>query len=549
MKKLLNLLYILLMVGMLVACDKSFLEADPYSFVQTDEFYKTEADMETALVGCYNMLNTSNHGRVFGEEMLHMLNAGNDECVSAYGAVNTVTPFGSGSYTAAETELKDKWEALYAGINRCNHLLNKIDNMDLAPSLSAKRRGEIKGEALFLRGFYHMYLALMFGGVPVNTEPDPDFLKERQPLQQVYKQILQDFQDAFALLPHRATINGRANKWTTAGYRAKIYAYLAACKENNVGADLTLEINHFNWVDAGMMYDSLFAVTQRIMDESGYKLTDKYNYLFRETTRQWQYEECLFTVEGSSSTTNTVANRLNNAWLPWGNANTRGGSSSKWFVPTTEVLLRYFNGDPRRNYNHAGAIPAGNNAGVEDIEGVRYYVPANVNRQVSGYGVAKYRYRDPALKTIPAYLSDGAIPLLRFADILLLHGEAQYYKGDETGARDMLLQVRERAAKSAANPTTALTNMTNNYKKDDFMEELLEERSRELCYELGIRRFDLIRFGQLTAVIENLDIADSYHAIQSVPALKTNWKPYKIWFPIPTAERDLNQNLTQNDGY
>src|SRR5690606_40415590 len=122
----------------------------------------------------------------------------------------------------------------------------------------------------------------------------------------------------------------------------------------------TLEINHFNWVDAGVMYDSLFAVTQRSMDESGYKLTDKYNYLFRETTRQWQYEECLFTVEGSSSTTNTVANRLNNAWLPWGNAHTGRASSSNWLGATAEVLLRHPTGDPRRNYNHPGAVRAGN---------------------------------------------------------------------------------------------------------------------------------------------------------------------------------------------
>src|SRR5690606_24878893 len=145
MKKLFNLSYLLLIACVFSACDKSFLEATPFSFVQTDTFYETKEDMETALVGCYNMLNSSDHGRMFGEDMLHMLNAGNDECVTAYGLVNKVAAFGNGSYTAAETALKDKWEALYAGINRCNHLLSKIDDMDLAPSLSAKRRGEIKG--------------------------------------------------------------------------------------------------------------------------------------------------------------------------------------------------------------------------------------------------------------------------------------------------------------------------------------------------------------------------------------------------------------------
>ena len=159
MKKLFNIyLSFLVVICSLPACKKNFLDAKAYSFIETEQFYKTPQDIESALVGCYNMLNTSGYGRMFGENMLFILNGGNDECLTRSGVNNSISPFGNGSYTASETELKDKWEALYMAVNRCNHLLEKIDPV----SMSESRKKEVKGETLFLRGFYHMYLALMF---------------------------------------------------------------------------------------------------------------------------------------------------------------------------------------------------------------------------------------------------------------------------------------------------------------------------------------------------------------------------------------------------
>ncbi|WP_373275011.1 RagB/SusD family nutrient uptake outer membrane protein [Parapedobacter tibetensis] len=37
--------------------------------------------------------------------------------------------------------------------------------------------------------------------------------------------------------------------------------------------------------------------------------------------------------------------------------------------------------------------------------------------------------------------------------------------------------------------------------------------------------------------------------IQNVPELRANFQDYKIWYPIPSREIELNPNLTQNDGY
>ena len=54
-------------------------------------------------------------------------------------------------------------------------------------------------------------------------------------------------------LPQRARIQGMANKWSAAGFLAKVYAYLASCKINNVGAELDFDLNNFNWVNSQKM--------------------------------------------------------------------------------------------------------------------------------------------------------------------------------------------------------------------------------------------------------------------------------------------------------
>src|SRR5690606_7387155 len=109
--------------------------------------------------------------------------------------------------------------------------------------------------------------------------------------------------------------------------------------------------NNFDWVDDNQMYQDALTVSQDIIDHSGYKLTDKYDYLFRETTKAAQYEECLLLVEASTNATTGPYNRWGRTWVPQGNARTNGGGSAKWFSPLVEVYDRYNANDFRRNHN------------------------------------------------------------------------------------------------------------------------------------------------------------------------------------------------------
>ena len=125
-----------------------------------------------------------------------------------------------------------------------------------------------------------------------------------------------------------------------------------------------------------------------------------------------------------------------------------------------------------------------------------------------------------------------------------VRAEAQFFLGDEPSARNTLTTLRQRAVST----TISVQNLNLAYAKPDFLEELLDERSRELCFE-NWRRIDLARFHKYDETIQNLSETDGFYNVRTAPIIRNNWRPERIWIPIPLQQRDLNQNLIQNNGY
>ncbi len=89
--------------------------------------------------------------------------------------------------------------AIWQGIARANVLLASVNR----PPMDETKRDIIKGETLFLRGYYHFLLAINFGDVPVILNPVPSVDSvhiARTPLKNVYTQILKDMTEAESLL-------------------------------------------------------------------------------------------------------------------------------------------------------------------------------------------------------------------------------------------------------------------------------------------------------------------------------------------------------------
>ena len=133
--------------------------------------------------------------------------------------------------------------------------------------------------------------------------------------------------------------------------------------------------------------------------------------------------------------------------------------------------------------------------------------------------------------------------------------EAKYLNGDETTARTLLSEVRARATSTnKATNQIVLQEMNTTYFKANFMEELMDERKRELCAE-GCRRIDLMRTGTIFSAINSLTDTnnkgkDWNQGGASVRAMKNNLNehPYRIWLPIPSDQVTI-AGYRQNPGY
>jgi hypothetical protein len=539
-----KLKYVLLglFVALSTSCNDDFLDNEPLSFLTTDQYYLTPDQIEIALNGVYNILSANQvqgfgNNSTFSRNMMVMLNGATDEAVVRDVNINpNYVDWGDGSFTAQSNFVNESWVFLYAGVNRANTLIERIEAVE---GFEGNRKNEIIAEARVLRGFYHMMLSMMHGGIPVYESTSEDPLKARNSIQEVYNSIIADYEFGYQVLNNRAETLGRINKWTAAGLLAKAHTYLASAKNSGLNGFLT--INSFDWVDSNQHYTAALTYTQDIISNSGYQLTPNYDYLFRETTKQQQYDENLFAVEASNDPSTNVVNIIVNAFIPQGNVNRTGGGFG-WYRPLSELYNKYTEADFRRDHNVTGNLNSTNR--FEFIEGIKYFVPRDLpNLNVGFTCIGKYRMIDPALKTLPNWASNINLPLLRYADILLLHAEAQFFLGDEPGARNTLTLVRTR---SVADGFT-VANLNNAYQRGDFVQELLDERSRELCFE-NWRRIDLARFNKYDETINSLSTSGFYNQ-RMVPVLQGNWRSERVWFPIPTIQLDLNANLIQNQGY
>lgn len=535
----------------LSSCEKDFLSEPPKGFTAPENFYKTPSDLKTALVGCYDAINTNTLGVLgssnviqvadgnYSRGLLYMLGAGNDEVVSAND--NIYTDFAKLTYLPSNNCTSKLWVVYYAGIFRCNFLIEKTAGV----AMNDADKNKIIAEARFLRAFYYYHLASLFGGVPLNTDATIDGKRPRASLKDVYTFILNDLEFAYANAGTSAINVGGASKWVAAGYLGTVCNYLASAKRTGTGETLNFPLNSFSWVDAAQMTSRAKTVLADVIQNSPYKLVSSADYrsLFLETTKAVQYQETLFLSELPIGL-NEYYPELSNFPIPVGSRDLVGGGFGR-LRPTRELYNSYNVNDIRRNINITGAIP--NNAPtinqVELINNVRYYVPnaSNLN-STNDWCQGKFRMRDPKAKSIPTFGTDLSFPLLRLADVMLQYAEALYYTGDEATARTYFTLVRTRVVAPGQNVSV----LNNAYKKANFIDELLDERLRELCYE-NKRRIDLIRFNKWEEKIMALSTTGNWNT--RVPIMKSNYAPYKMWLPIPEIEITANPQLVQNPGY
>ena len=474
-----------------VSCTDEFVNRKALYSIDSENYFNSEADYNQALIGVYDLLQSSYINVMLGEIASDNTNSGGESATDVIG----IQQIDDMIHTSNNANLKNIWDWMFAGVQRANYILEFKDKTDFP------NKNQVIGETRFLRAYYNFELVKWFGGIPLSGDKRftvNDVTKiPRSSVAEVYASIESDLLFAVAnLKPLDAnTVKGRATKGAAQALLGKIYLYQ----------------NKF--VNASNVFEELIA-------SNSYTLVADYNSIFEnqgengpESVFEVQYTDaegagfgCLQCSEGNVAVGfNGVRNYVGPIF----------DSGFSFNVPRQEVVDAFETGDRRKSVAILDIVAwaAANNA----TYGIGY--------KHTGYFNRKYIARqgdqnigDQNLTNPNNYRS------IRYADVLLMAAEANSRGGiSDAKAREYLNQVRRRAFGDNNHDVT-----TSGAALTDF---ILAERRVELVGE-GHRFFDLVRTGKAAQEIDGFTAGKN-----------------EI-FPIPIEEIQYsNGNWQQNPGY
>jgi hypothetical protein len=212
---------------------KKILEEHPQSSI-VPSFFNSPAGVLGGIAGVYNDIRGAWGTEGFSAEMV----AGTDEHLAG-GSASGIALYTYNGLTS--TTAGGWWNTAYTDINTLNGVLQYGESIDLPP---ATRKAYL-AQAKFLRAFWYFYLVQAFGDVPLHVTfiTAPSQADTRQPVSEVYAQIIKDLTEASVDLPNQPSDAGNpflgkaATKATALYLLAK--AYLTRGWLNNTTADFT----------------------------------------------------------------------------------------------------------------------------------------------------------------------------------------------------------------------------------------------------------------------------------------------------------------------
>ncbi|WEK20187.1 MAG: RagB/SusD family nutrient uptake outer membrane protein [Candidatus Pedobacter colombiensis] len=242
MKKISKLVYISFVLTCFLvlptSCKKSFLDENMITAKNTQDFEKPDG-LDGLVIGMYQSLrfhfnyewaySTTNYGTdeftVGGDRTEQMWNSYDANLNSLNGDVSSV------------------WDNMYGNINSANIV---IQNIPLFYGNGANKNTRL-GEGYFMRAFDYFKLVKQYGGVPLKLTPSTTVELEftRTSAKETYEQVIQDFIQAYNLLPAAAAEPGRITKWAAAHFLAKAYLFRASELNNDWNGDTkTADLNN-----------------------------------------------------------------------------------------------------------------------------------------------------------------------------------------------------------------------------------------------------------------------------------------------------------------
>lgn len=485
-----NIKYIIASLALIItiSCTDDFVERDTVYSIDSENYFNSESDYYNALIGAYDMLQSSYVNVLLGEIASNNTLCGGESATDVIGFQQIDDMI----HTPVNSNLKDVWNWMFAGVNRANYILEFQDKINF------QGKEIIIGETRFLRAYYYFELVKWFGPVPLKQTRfilGDETSIPRSSVSDVYALIEADLQYAVNNLEYTAPQVGRVTKGAAQALLGKAYLY----QDKFSAAASILENLILNGpYDLVLDYDTIFENA----GENGVESVFEVQY----TDVEGAGFGCLQCSEGN------VAVGFSGVRNYSGPLFTSGFSFN---VPTQEAVDQFEVGDNRKD------------VAILDIDAWATSTGASFGTgyEHTGYFNRKYlpRVRSSQAQGDLNLTNPNNYRAIRFADVLLLAAEAFNRGGiDDTKAQNFLNRVRERAFGNTSNNVsltgTALTNA------------IYHERRVELLGE-GHHFFDLVRTGRGTQI--------------------SGFTPNKNeLFPIPIEEIQFsNGNWQQNPGY
>lgn len=535
MKKGIKLAVTILLFSITLSACSDLLDTKPTDFIDTEAYYKTPEQLQTALNAVYTQLRSVD---TYGNNYLYMFNSNTDESYT-----RLTDPQPTYQYSAGDDKIDALWRGLYTGITRANLLLSKVDGV----SAPQNKKDVIKGEALFLRGYYHFLLVSNYGDVPLILEPlgsVSDVHVPRTPAKTVYEAIIKDMTEAEALLETQTATSlgygGKVTRTAVQGMLARVCLYAAG----------------YPVMDPSKYEDALHW-SKKVIDSKEHALAPDYKQIFINYAQdKYDVKESMLEIEFLGVTNGgnlgcTYTGRFSGIQC---SDNEKGFSSghlratrklfdSYEIDPASTTLPNKESLDLRRDWNCADYTWGSGSSAVRTAVTNTW----NMN-------AGKWRREYEALLPKDKNYTSQNFALLRYADVLLMFAEAENaVHGATPDAYDAINQVRRRAygmlLPVPPNPGVN-ADLTPDLDPDQFLQAIKEERARELCFE-ALRRNDLIRWGNFVGDMKAfLDYANSNGGSATVITIAaTSISDRNVYLPIPIRELTLNKELKQNPGY
>nr|MBI1229114.1 RagB/SusD family nutrient uptake outer membrane protein [Cytophagales bacterium] len=494
-------------------CEDFLAEEDP-SNLTPESFYTIPDHAEAALASVYADMRFYGNGSGIFSSNWQLLEATTGTSTTETAQNSDLNNLYGLIYDGRTEHVINWWNGLYKVIAQANLVLDRVPA--ISPMDEAQKR-KILGEARFLRAWAYFYAVRLWGNIPLITAPQTssseDFRPSPAPQEQVYDLIVEDLLAAESAGLPWMDHSGRVSAAAVKSQLAKVYLTMAGFPLNKGAQYYTLAANK-----------SLEVIEYANANPGSINLYPNYSDLRNENNGNRL--EHLFMIQYNVI---VAGNPMGNMFPNFKPVTFQGPGGTGSTVPTIAFYESYEDGD-RRAVNQEGFFYTSyfTNGSGEPFDLGAPYIFKHFNQAALG------RFGVPGSRA-----NNLNVPLIRFAEVLLIYAEAQNEVGGPNAmAHASLKRIRDRAELE----TPSLGEFT----PASFREAVWKERWHELCYE-QITWFDMLRLRKVYN-----ELTDGFDNFVGHINLSSN-QPLRnmhLLMPYPLPEMQNNPNLApQNPDY